>query len=221
MSKHIDKTGVAWIESFEENDPFTGLVTYVRDRSRGTEHIREEGSNEIWKEYVELCLYPTIAQQKFKSKHKKEFLSDFVTPYDEAFAVLTLENNIEEWIFQCLNQGKRGKDLTRYTGIGYKKDGKKKGWSKEGLRRFNTICDKIEDVREKTISKDKEQWIQNVWKEGGGRENEGMPSNRRMQEKEDEDEDEVFVIRNGFRKRGSNGNNGLNGLNGNTTLTSV
>ena len=203
MKKHVDKTGDTWRESFTENDPFADLVKYIRSERNCPENIREEATNEIWKEYVDLCVCPTIGLQTFKSKHKIHLLSEFVTPYDEGFAILTLENNLEEWIFQSLNEEGNGNNMTLYTAKGYRENGNKKGWSIDGLKRFNKICEKIEEVREHAISKQKEQWMQNHWIEKNGR-YDGRRNHRRNKYGE-ENEPEEFVIRNGFSNKRAGG----------------
>ncbi len=203
MKNHVDKTENTWKESFDPNDPFAALVIYVRNERKSPENMREDATNMMWKEYVELCLYPTIAQQTFKSKHKTHLLSEFVTVYDEAFAVLTVENNLEEWIYQSLNEEGKGNDLALYTGKGYSKNGKKKGWTIDGLKRFNMICLRIEELRGCAISAQKEKWIQDEWIEKTGRydarRNGGSNVNG------DENEEEEFVIRDGFMNKPSNG----------------
>ena len=164
LEEHIDRSNDVHEESFVVDHPFTNLVRFIRDDDNELEEVRSKATNEMWKEYVELCMEPTINKSRFRLKQKTLPVSGFVTAYDEAFGVLCVENNLEEWIFQALNDGKKGDNLTLYTGKGKKKKGRKKGWSIVGLRRFNTIQERVRVQREEEISKVKEEWIKNVWK---------------------------------------------------------
>ncbi len=108
----------------------------------------------------------------FEDTTKK--VSDIITVSDEAFIVLTLENNWERWL-DINNKSKnnyttstRGKTtsyqcniMPKYTFINTKgtRDGLQnvpwKGWSNEGILRFNEICKTVKEDRKHNLAVDK------------------------------------------------------------------
>ena len=186
-------------------DDFAAVVK--RSREGTTDKLRDDGSNEEFKMFAELCFAPMISRQKWNRNHFIVDLSSMITVADEAFALLTMENNVNEWIDQATkDEDKHEKGTsTKYTGKGMNKDGTKKGWTLDGKKRFNKIFDEVTRLRatRKSVAKEtwaKAQWIteaekgkgknQNVRGEGGEGENE-----EELQRMRDE---ERFVPRNGF-----------------------
>ena len=69
-----------------------------------------------------------------------------------------LENNCKEWIEKA--KGKKiGKDsqLTKYTNLGIRHNGTRKGWSLQGLKRFNDTFKAVTLERQQETSKDREK----------------------------------------------------------------
>lgn len=97
-------------------------------------------------------------------------LSKYATVSDEAFALLCLENNYNTWMDMGVTGNKKTSKVPRkYTNGGSSK-GKNgtlqhnKGWSDEGLCRFNELFGLVEKNREGTYAKkfeeDFRQWCE-------------------------------------------------------------
>ncbi len=168
MKNHVEKRDGAVVECFKENHPFTKVVEILRKKDKDfcVEHVRDKASNEVWMIVVEICLRSSVNCNVWKKNCKRKELSTFVTAYDEAFALLAMENNHEDWIDIVLSDGKRekGRDLTLYN---IKNKGKsersRKGYSLEGKMRFNEILREVIEERKSESSKKKEEWIKGIW----------------------------------------------------------
>src|SRR5688572_25487944 len=97
-------------------------------------------------------------------------LSNYATVSDKAFALLCLENNYKTWMDMSLTGNKTTSNVPRkYTNGGSSK-GKNgtsqhnKGWSNEGLLRFNELFGLVEKNREGSFAKkyeeDFRQWCE-------------------------------------------------------------
>ena len=123
----------------------------------------------------------TVYSTKWKTRRHKEGttrLSDIVTVSDEAFVLLTLENNWERWM-DMNNKAKnaytastRGQStaidsnvMPKYTyinkrrtdvSISEKAPANWRGWSNEGILRFNDLCKSVKENRKEfqTVDKD-------------------------------------------------------------------
>ena len=60
----------------------------------------------MFKLLSEVAFAPMISREKWKLNHTSVPISALLTVADEAFAMLTMENNVNEWIMQL----KHGKD---------------------------------------------------------------------------------------------------------------
>ena len=144
-----------------------------------------------------------ISRETWKMNRGEVNVGNLLTVADETFALLTMENNINEWMHIEVH----GKDsitrgeLTRYISQGSNNDGTKKGWTLEGKKRFNELYDAVVLKRGTRVSEMKEVWAKNEWKKE-------MSNKRRRQtigENEGDDdvaqaqiEEEAFVPKNGF-----------------------
>ena len=162
LDRHVEKRENNLVENFEENHPFAKLIQILRKREgdMAIEHVRIQATNDVWKVLVDICLQASVNSNVWKKNYKGNELSSFVTPYDETFALLALENNYEDWIYLVLNDGKRekGKDLTLYNIRGKSKpDRNRKGYSLQGKKRFNAILKVVVEQRKDQESKKKEE----------------------------------------------------------------
>ena len=192
-------------ENFDEHSPIANIVK--RLRSKSIEKLRREGRNEDFKILCEIGFAPMVSKDTWKLNHKEVKISTLFTVADEAFALLTMENNIEEWM-KLEVHGKESVEgeesvqkgaLTRYTSQGTNKDGTKKGWTLEGKRRFNKLYDAVILERRTKVSETKEIWTMAEWKKEGGnkkkKSGDGKDDESTIQEEREEEE---FVPRNGF-----------------------
>ncbi len=98
-------------------------------------------------QFCQRFLKCVVGEQKWNSKHLVEPIRDFVTPSDEAFVILVLENNCSVWVDMWDKDNmKESNVVPLWTNGGQnKKDrnngstGKHKGWSNEGVNRFNQL----------------------------------------------------------------------------------
>jgi hypothetical protein len=173
----------------------------VRKLKAGTqEGLRTHGSIEDFQLLCEIAFAPMISRETWKLNHTEVNISSLLTVADEAFALLTMENNVCEWI-NLVKYGKerttRG-ELTRFTSQGKNSDGTKKGWTLEGKKRFNELFDAVILTRAAPRSKELEEGVRDLWKKNEG--SSGKKGNRTESEAEEalRKEEETFVPRNGF-----------------------
>ena len=116
-----------------------------------------------------MCYPILVGNQRWKIRHMDCMLRTLVTEADEALAAVIFENNFEEW--DMLARGMEpdnNKRLTRYTHVGDKSVGTKKGWSFQGKERYNEMFDTIERLRRsKSHGKKLETELNRIWKENG------------------------------------------------------
>ena len=195
------------IEAFVPGDPFTKMVQSFRRMDKSVEKMRVTASNEDWKEYVEVCFTPVILKETFKRNKKNVRLGEYLTVYDEAFALVVMENNLEAWIAEGLNWGVKTKemeDLKKYYNKGSTKSrsvgGMKRKWSVKGKKRFNEIVEVLEKQRNETESKEKEEWLKEIWCGGDGEGTDAIFLNGdgNDNDNDDSENEEEFVPRNGF-----------------------
>ena len=98
-----------------------------------------------------------------------------VTVSDEAFALLLYDAYIDKWIMRY-HQDRRGEPRSkRIVGKYTQTNGASTeygGWSEEGIRRFNQLCEMIQDDRNSRNARDAEEWLMNSLRvqAGGGAE---------------------------------------------------
>ena len=92
--------------------------------------------------------------KKFDDEAPKTLLSNFVTISDEAFALLTFENQEERWSDMYEKKQTKTDKKAKYTDGGNGKNLPEKGanrkgmgWTAEGWKRFNVLYDAIEIER--------------------------------------------------------------------------
>lgn len=148
ISKFLQTVRGETILNLNIGDPFTDLVLSLRN---GT-YDSISSNLKVWKEYVELCMKPTVPKDTWKRLHVDKVVSDIFTPFDEAMGRITFENNIKVWISECVDKPDRREVRRVYTG--HKATGTNnpvKGWSEVGKKRFNEI------VREVVLERKKDE----------------------------------------------------------------
>ena len=83
-------------ESFEKDSAISKIVSDLR--SKKIERMRRYGSNDDLKLLAEIALVPMMSKETWKHNGRSVELSTLTTVADEAFALLTMENNVDEWI---------------------------------------------------------------------------------------------------------------------------
>ena len=135
-------------------------------KEKNVHNMRQQASIAQYKLYCELCYPVIVGKQKWKMNHTQIGIKTLTTVADEAFVALVLENNVEEWII--LAEGGEINSKTRktlYTHGGRDAKGTRKGWSLEGLKRYNTIHKELKEVRNSGNSELVDQRLKLQWKE--------------------------------------------------------
>ena len=131
-------------------------------KTKKVEELREVVDNDGFQFFAEVCLKSVVKRREWRQNHRRRNLSEFVTKADESLALLVLENNIYGWMDKVEGKvntvsdvevegdarasKKRVRLRTEYTDGG-KSRGIKKGWSGEGIRRYNKIITKVGVLR--------------------------------------------------------------------------
>ena len=116
--------------------------------------------NEAFASFIYYCLSTTVKKGTWRVGRNKRLVSHLFTPYDEALALLILENNcvgLRDIVTNGPPTDKKKKIKTKYTCKGqFKKGGdggrlKKadggRGWIKAGMRRFVDLTKIVEESR--------------------------------------------------------------------------
>ena len=181
-----------------ENSPIEVIVTKLRAKTIDT--VRTVGNAQEFKLLCEIAFAPMISRERWKLNHTDVDISTLLTVADEAFALLTMENNIQEWLM-LLKYGKgavKKGEHTRYTSQGENKDGTKKGWTLEGKKRFNYLYDSVTLECGRIISKELEETVRDEWKKEGGKLHRKGGVTETGDEEVRRKEEAEFVPRNGF-----------------------
>ena len=141
------------------------------------DQLREKVDTDGLQFFAEVCLKNVVKKRDWRLNHRKEIFSKFVTVADEALALLVLENNVEVWFEvaneNCLEEKRsdenRGEtdettSVAVYTGKGANCDGTKKGWSKEGIKRYNELYRKVKEIRGKSEYAEVEEEVKERWR---------------------------------------------------------
>lgn len=152
---------------------------------RNMEDLREKIDGDGLQFFAEVCLKNVVKKRDWRLKHRKEIFRKFVTNADEALAMLVLENNVEIW-FDLANRDSLdvkgdGRDnnvkddnnsksteetrsITAYMTGGAKSDGTKRGWSKDGIKRYNELYRKVKSIHEKGEYEKMEEELRVRWR---------------------------------------------------------
>ena len=152
------------------------------------EEIRERANTDGLQFFAEVCLKNVVKKRDWRLNHRKEVLQKFVTVADEALALLVLENNVEIWLQLANNDRIEAKEqsddtkedetgnendsittdetksVTVYTSGGVKSDGTKRGWSREGIKRYNELYRKVKSIRAKSENRGAEEELRVRWR---------------------------------------------------------
>ena len=129
--------------------------------------FRTEATYPEFKMIVDLCYKQMVHSQHWKRNRCDLEISGILQVADEALSLLVLENNYKEWIEIANGRSvEKHERLTKYTNKGLRHNGTKKGWSLEGLKRFNTIFNTLKLERNKETSKERENMLMQEWSAG-------------------------------------------------------
>ena len=109
--------------------------------------------NYIYYDFIHYFVSAVIGKMDYKKRLCSFLLSSYATVSDEAFAILSLENNYDTWMDMGLTGNTKTSNVPRKYTNGGKSKGTaatsqhNKGWSNEGLCRFNDLFDLVEKNR--------------------------------------------------------------------------
>ena len=117
----------------------------------------------MYYDFINYFVSTVIGKMNYKRKSCIEVLSSYATVSDEAFAILCFENNFDTWMDMGLRGDKKTSMVPRkYTNGGISQNRKassqhNRGWSDEGLHRFNELFDLVQKNRETPFAKEYEE----------------------------------------------------------------
>ena len=119
--------------------------------------------NYIYYDFIHYFVSAVIGKMDYKKRLCSSLLSTYATVSDEAFAILSLENNYDTWMDMALTGNTKTSSVPcKYTNGGKSKgtvatSQHNKGWSDEGLCRFNELFDLVEKNRATPFAKQFEE----------------------------------------------------------------
>jgi hypothetical protein len=115
---------------------------------------------EAFAAFVHYALSTTIKKSSWRLGRNKKLVSQLFTKYDEALALLILENNCAG-IKEIVEKGAADKKTikTKYTCRGFKKSDGGRGWTERGMMRFSEIVELVECARNHVARADNERKI--------------------------------------------------------------
>ena len=157
----------------KKNSPIEILVTSIlkaggNNPEYKVDTFRKDLTEKTWELCVDLFIRHAVKKSTFNEMKAKFQLADYITVYDEAFALLSAESNMEVWIHEAERKPREGRDKLRlYVKTGKQTKGKftHMGWSLKGRERYNEICESITRMRETNESKEKEKWVETLYSE--------------------------------------------------------
>lgn len=117
------------------------------------ENIHENVDDDVIYSFYDICVSYSCGRRKWNKYSTTQPLSSFVSPMDEAFAMLTIENNAAKWMDELYLVNVTKKEIRKawYT----EEEGAKK-WSTKGMKRYVELIKKIGTYRKDK----KDQWEQ-------------------------------------------------------------
>ena len=113
----------------------------------------QKGKKFSYFDFIEYFLSAVIGKSEYKLNCCDNLLSQYATICDEAFAILVFENNIDAWMDMGMRKDTSGTKIPRkYTNGGNStsevgSSQHNRGWSEEGLNRFNELFDLVKTNR--------------------------------------------------------------------------
>ena len=124
-------------------------------------NMRANEDKSYFKYFVEYFLVHFTLSRTWKTSVTMKTISQIFTPSDEAFCMLIIENNAED--LQKVSTTANALDRTECKPL-YTKNysdiiDRYQGWSKDGIKRFNTLFQRVVELRSTDRSKDLEEEI--------------------------------------------------------------
>ena len=124
------------------------------------ENIVESDDELLVYSFYRVCVSRTVGKRKWNEYSKKKLLHEFVTPSDEALAMLIIENNVAKWMSEIrfpTTQIPAERFKTLYT-----QGDKGRKWIKAGRTRFIELMKKMRSYRVQDDLKEKYRLIEEL-----------------------------------------------------------
>ena len=113
---------------------------------------RKNMTTDIFEDYCDNFLSVVVGVSEWKEKAHRDLISKFVTPSDEAFALVSLENSYDRWLAEANAKDDGNAEVANWPERQFtnKMEGngrKFQGWSQEGLTRYKTHMDLVKRLR--------------------------------------------------------------------------
>lgn len=151
LKNELNKEKLSYEEYQDTDSPLNKIIHRAINNS--THDIRKDANKEEFEEIAQVILKICVPDIVWRRNYLNLPLSKFITVADEAFALVCLENNVDEWIQNMFYKNERTTKkgmLTKWTGLkgGEKLGGNKtRGWNVDGMRRYNDIYLSIKKLR--------------------------------------------------------------------------
>ena len=157
-------------------------ISMLRLLPAGSDQFAEElldlnVDKDTYRGFLDICVSAFFSKHTFRTLMKEKLLSEFVTVSEEAFSLLSLENNINRWEWMANVEDSDEDDLETPTAVNppnllYQTNPKKRKdcrvsagpWKKIGLERMNDLLEKVAKAREGR--RDFERTIQKMYRSG-------------------------------------------------------
>ena len=146
--------------------------------------------------FLILCLVYFWSLMNWRYKAYNSHISEIFSVSDEAFAMLLLENNYEDYkmVYNLSRKVTRKESKPKYTKDSNLNE-KFKGWSQKGLKRYDKLVRIVTNQRRATISLELEEELKNKYASICGKMTE---LDREINETDEESKDEDYEVYDGF-----------------------
>lgn len=124
---------------------------------KSIETIYELGDNDVLYLFYTNCVSQSVGKRKWNQYSKTKALSTFVSPADEAFAMLVIENNVAKWMNE-VRFGKNNESTYQFKTL-YTEGKSGRQWNKTGIRRFVNLVKVCKSYR---VSEEKREIYKNM-----------------------------------------------------------
>ena len=175
--------------------PCTWITTSLQKSNEQTNQGKLQKQFDLFSDTFGKCL---ISASKWKSQfwlNSNTVFSDVISVTDEAFCILTIEGNWDAWMDEIKTGVKQKIRSGKYTESNSNK--KYGGWTKEGMARFNRLCQTINELRQSnTRRKEMERQYKKSKQPIMSTKKSGMPNDNELDDESEEEEcwNELNVI---------------------------
>ena len=134
------------------------LIDLVGEKDKFENMRVSDVHKEVFATFVNLCMVHFCSSMNWRYKAYNSHISEIFSVSDEAFAMLLLENNYEDYkmVYNLSRKVTRKESKPKYTKDSNLNE-KFKGWSRKGLKRYDELVRIVTNQRRATISLELEE----------------------------------------------------------------